>query len=160
MIHFSISKNELFELISKSFTDSIQLLEAVKKDFHRMSVFYNGNKELDYIIFLQKIINYPDLLNTILLLCNQNAHFYYYNKLYNILSKYGYHIIQSSSTDVSSLTTNITINPFVKQIVLTNSYKVVEIDNNSEIKFKKNIIVHMIVNLSCNDDVLYRINLF
>ena len=67
MIHFSISKNELFELINKSFTDSIQLLEAVKKDFHRMSVFYNGNKEIDYIIFLQKIINYPDLLHIILL---------------------------------------------------------------------------------------------
>jgi len=160
MIHFSISKSELLEIINKSFVDSIQLLESVKKDFNRMTVFYNNVKQDDYIKFLQKIISIPDLLHTILLLCNQNAHFYYYNKLYTIISKYGYHIIQSSNTNIENLITNITINPFVKQIVLENSYRVVEIDNNSEIKLKKNMDVKMIVNLSCNDDILFRIMLF
>ena len=140
--------------------DAIQLLEAVKKDFNRMTVYYNGNKETEYILFLQKIIEHSDLLNYILLLCNQNAHFYYYNKLYTILSKYGYHIVQSLNNNDASLITDIKINPFIKQIVLSNSYKVIEIDNNSDIKLKKNMTVDMIVNLSCNDDVLFRINLF
>jgi hypothetical protein len=160
MIFFSIPKNELFDLINKSFMDAIQLLEAVKKDFNRMTVYYNGNKETEYILFLQKIIEHSDLLNYILLLCNQNAHFYYYNKLYTILSKYGYHIVQSLNNNDASLITDIKINPFIKQIVLSNSYKVIEIDNNSDIKLKKNMTVDMIVNLSCNDDVLFRINLF
>jgi hypothetical protein len=160
MIHFSIPKNELLELINKSFSDSIQLLDTVKKDYNRMTVYYNSTREESYVNFLQQIINFPDLLNTILLLCNQNAHFYYYNKLYTILSRYGYHIIQSANNDISTLITNITINPFVKQIVLENSYRIVEIDNNSAIKIKKNMNVYMIVNLSCNDDILFRIVLF
>jgi hypothetical protein len=162
MIHFSISKNELFTLIDKSFTDSIQLLEAVKKDFNRMSIIFNNIKQTNYIEFLEKIINIPNLLNFILLLCNQNAHFYYYNKLHTILSKYGYYIVQSSSNinDNLSLITNITINPFVKQVVLSNKYCVIEIDKNSDINVKKNMDVDMIVNLSCNDDILFRINLF
>ena len=159
MIHFSISKSELLEIINKSFVDSIQLLDCVKKDFNRMSVFYNNTRQEDYIKFLEKIIDLPDLLHTILLLCNQNAHFYYYNKIYTIISKYGYHIIQSSNTNVDNLITNIIINPLVKQIVLENSYRVVEIDK-SEMKIKKNMNVKMIVNLSCNDDVLFRIKLF
>lgn len=160
MIHFSISKQELLEMINKSFIDSIQLLESVKKDFNRMTIFYNNVKQDDYINFLQKIIIIPDLLHIILLLCNQNAHYYYYNKLYTIISKYGYHIIQSSNTNLDNLITNIIINPLVKQIVLQNSYRVVEIDTNAEVKLKKNMEVQMIVNLSCNEDVLFRIKLF
>jgi hypothetical protein len=160
MIHFSISKNELLEMINKSFIDSIQLLESVKKDFNRMTVFYNSNRETNYIKFLQKILDVPNLLHTILLLCNQNAHYYYYNKLYTILTKYGYHIIQSSNNNIENLITNITINPFVKQIVLENSYRIVEIDTSAEMKLKKNMNVQMIVNLSCNDDILFRITLF
>ena len=80
---FSISKDVYFNSISLGFKDMSLLLNAVKIDYPRMIVTVNKTKFPEYYQFLEYVKkNYPEYLHKILLLANQNAHFYYYNKMF------------------------------------------------------------------------------
>ena len=114
---FNISKEVYFNSISSVFPDNVSILTQVKLDFPRMDIFINKKKINDYHIFLEKIRkDYSDYLEKILLLTNQNAHFYSYNKIFNILSKKDFHIISviSEPNEKKYLCTEFTLNALIK----------------------------------------------
>jgi hypothetical protein len=167
-LYFTLKKQELYMLIQKSYRDSLDLYDAVKKDFPRMSVRLNGFLQSDLTEFVQWIRNYDmQYLQPILLLCNQNAHYYYYEKLYNILVKHDYHLVTRSYDAFKTavpplpLETNVTLLPIMKQVCVKNEYEVIEIAEPEHDKIvRKRMNVEMIVDLCQSSDVLIRVHLF
>jgi len=168
-LYFTLKKHELYDMIQKSYRDSLELYDAVKKDFPRMRVKLNGVMQSNLTEFVHWIRNYDiQYLQPILLLCNQNAHYYYYEKLYNILSKHDYHLVtRSYTTDEPMnpmqmpLATDITLLPIMKQVCVRNEYEVIEIIPPSADKVvRKRMNVEMIVDLCQSSDVLIRIHLY
>lgn len=172
-LYFTLKKQDLYMLIQKSYRDSLELYDAVKKDFPRMRVRLNGVDQSDLTEFVQWIRNYDSqYLHPILLLCNQNAHYYYYEKLYNILAKHDYHLVTRThvtplldsynpkSAPPLPLETNVTLLPIMKQVCVKNEYEVIEVlppENDKVIRKRMN--VEMIVDLCQSTDVLIRIHL-
>ena len=157
--NFHISKEVYFKSILKGFNDNIKLLNAVKNDFPRMDVFINENQYKVYHLFLETIKKkYPNYLKKILLLTNQNAHFYYYNEIFNILSKHEYHFVSNNmeNNDKKLLKTCFNLTPFIKQACLYNTYNVITVDKCNQ-KVHRTIMITTIIDLLILDPVLIKI---
>lgn len=156
---FNISKEVYFNSISAGFSSKVAILNAVKNDYNRMDVCVNGKSIKDYHIFLEYIQqNYPDYLEKILLLTNQNAHFYYYNKIFNILSKKDFHIVscESDKEDVKYLKTEFNLNSIIKQAILYNKYSVITVDEEGD-KCHRTMLVTTVIDLVILDPILIKI---
>lgn len=158
---FNISKEVYFNSISAVFPDNVSLLKQVKVDFPRMDIFINKKKINDYHVFLEKIgKDYPDYLEKILLLSNQNAHFYAYNKIFNILSKKDFHIISvlSEPTEKRYLCTEFILNSLIKQAVIYNKYKVITLDQeNLDKEVYRTLLITTIIDLVILNPILIKI---
>lgn len=158
---FTINKDVFFKTIRDSFSSNELLLEAVKKDITRMECKFNGRICSSYVDFVETVRKTcPQYLERLLLLTNQNAHFLYFNTVFNILTKHKLHII--SDTDSSSASeerhykTHITINPMVHQVVLHNLYKVIEV-NAAEVSVLRFCKITTIIDLMVLDPVVIQI---
>jgi len=151
---FSISKDVYFKSISSGFKDKIGLLNAVKLDYPRMEVLINNVKFTYYHEFLEHIkANYPEYLTKILLLSNQCAHFYYYNKIFDILSKYDFHFVSDDKSNKEKfLKTIFVLNPLIKQACLYNKYNVISINENGE-KIHRTLMITTIIDLVILDPI-------
>ena len=158
---FNISKEVYFNSISSVFPDNVSILAQVKLDFPRMDIFINKKKINDYHVFLEKIRkDYPDYLEKILLLTNQNAHFYSYNKIFNILSKKDFHIISviSEPNEKKYLCTEFTLNALIKQAVIYNKYRVITIDQqDSDKQVYRTLLITTIIDLVILNPILIKI---
>ena len=158
---FNISKEVYFNSISSVFPDNVSILTQVKLDFPRMDIFINKKKINDYHIFLEKIRkDYSDYLEKILLLTNQNAHFYSYNKIFNILSKKDFHIISviSEPNEKKYLYTEFTLNALIKQAVIYNKYKVITVDQqDSDKQVYRTLLITTIIDLVILNPILIKI---
>lgn len=158
---FNISKEVYFKSISTVFPDNVSLLKQVKVDFPRMDIFINKKKINDYHVFLEKIgKDYPDYLEKILLLSNQNAHFYSYNKIFNILSKKDFHIISilPESIEKRYLCTKFILNSLIKQAVIYNKYKVITIgQEEGDKQVYRTLLVTTIIDLVILNPILIKI---
>lgn len=158
---FNISKEVYFNSISSVFPDNVSILTQVKLDFPRMDIFINKKKINDYHIFLEKIRkDYSDYLEKILLLTNQNAHFYSYNKIFNILSKKDFHIISviSEPNEKKYLCTEFTLNALIKQAVIYNKYKVITVDQqDSDKQVYRTLLITTIIDLVILNPILIKI---
>ena len=135
------------------------LLNAVRQDYNRMDVIINGKKIENYHEFLDYVKKkYPDYLEKILLLTNQNAHFYYYNKIFNILSKKDFHIVSydSESEDIKYLKTVFNLNALIKQVILYNKYRVITVDNSGQ-NLHRTMLITTIIDLVILDPILIKI---
>lgn len=154
---FTISKDVYFNSISTGFKDNISLLDAVRMDFPRMDIIVNKKKQECYHSFLEFIKTYyNDYLYKILLLTNQNAHFYYYNKIFEILSKHDYHFVSDDSRSKKYLRTEFNISPFIKQACLYNKYNVITIDDNGH-KIHRTLLITTIIDLVILDPIVVNI---
>tara|TARA_E500000178_G_C17020229_1_gene755133 strand:- start:1682 stop:2182 length:501 start_codon:yes stop_codon:yes gene_type:complete len=158
---FNISKEVYFNSISSVFPDNVSILTQVKLDFPRMDIFINNKKIKDYHVFLERIgKDYPDYLEKILLLTNQNAHFYSYNKIFNILSKKDFHIISviSEPNEKKFLCTEFTLNALIKQAVIYNKYRVITVDQQDNDKqMYRTLLITTIVDLVILNPILIKI---
>tara|TARA_B100000242_G_scaffold294239_1_gene275662 strand:+ start:1674 stop:2174 length:501 start_codon:yes stop_codon:yes gene_type:complete len=158
---FNISKEVYFNSISSVFPDNVSILTQVKLDFPRMDIFINKKKINDYHVFLEKIRkDYSDYLEKILLLTNQNAHFYSYNKIFNILSKKDFHIISviSEPNEKKYLCTEFTLNALIKQAVIYNKYKVITVDQqDSDKQVYRTLLITTIIDLVILNPILIKI---
>jgi len=158
---FNISKEVYFNSISSVFPDTVSILKQVKLDFPRMDIFINKKKFNDYHVFLEKIgKDYPDYLEKILLLTNQNAHFYSYNKIFNILSKKDFHIISgiSESNEKRYLCTEFILNSLIKQAVIYNKYNVITVDQqDSNNQVYRTLLITTIIDLVILNPILIKI---
>tara|TARA_B100000575_G_scaffold252443_1_gene220432 strand:+ start:8150 stop:8647 length:498 start_codon:yes stop_codon:yes gene_type:complete len=156
---FNISKEVYFNSISSGFKDNIELLNAVKQDYNRIDIYINEKKIEKYHIFLEFIVtNFPDCLEKILLISNQNAHFYYYNKIFNILSKKDLHLVNSVPPEPKDkyLKTYFVLNNLIKQATLINKYNIVTVDIDGK-KIHKTILVTTVIDLVIVDPILIKI---
>lgn len=153
---FSISKDVYFKSISSGFKDKIGLINAVKLDYPRMDVIVNNKKYSEYYEFLEYVKrDFPEYLTKILLLTNQNAHFYYYNKIFDILSKYDFHFVSDDDKNQKDkyLKTQFVLNTIVKQAILFNKYNVISITDNGE-KIHRTLYIKTIVDLVILDPIM------
>lgn len=155
---FSISKDVYFSSIRTGFKSNVELLNAVKADFRRIDIIINGKKYTEYHEFLEYIKNtYPNFLEKVLLISNQCAHFYYYNKIFDILSKKDFHVVNSEQNEFKNLRTEFVLNTLIKQATLTNKYNVITVDNNSDEKIHRTMLITTVIDLVILDPILVKI---
>lgn len=155
---FNISKDVYFTSIKNGFRTNIDLLNAVKTDFNRIEIIINKKKYEEYYTFLEYIKNnYPSFLEKILLISNQNAHFYYYNKIFNILSKKDFHLVSSDSDSIKYLKTEFILNNLIKQATLLNKYNVITIDSSSDKNIHRTMLITTVIDLVILDPILIKI---
>lgn len=161
---FTIDKNAYFSTILSSFKDAIKLFEAFKLDFNRIGLTFNGYSYDNPYEFVSMIkCKYPEYLQPILLLCNQNAHFYYYNTIFSIIQKYNtnLNLVSSNYSNNDDITnkyfkTIITINPFIRQVSLENIYDIIDVSDCVKTVHKK-LKVNTIIDLVINSPVIIKI---
>ena len=155
---YKVSREEFFN--SFKFTNKASLIRAVKEDWNRMNVIINSKKYKNYIHFLEIIKDkYNNYLEIILLLCNQCAYFYNYNKIFSIITEYGYHC-STTNKNYIKVTTRFNITPMIKQAIITNTYdvfKVVRGENQTDMKIFSTMIVSTIIDLSTVDPVVVKL---
>tara|TARA_B100001093_G_C26737187_1_gene974988 strand:- start:230 stop:727 length:498 start_codon:yes stop_codon:yes gene_type:complete len=155
---FNISKDVYFTSIKNGFRSNIELLNAVKQDFNRIDIIINKKKYEEYYTFLEYIKNnFPSFLEKILLISNQNAHFYYYNKIFNILSKKDFHLVSSDSDSIKYLKTEFTLNNLIKQATLLNKYNVITVDSSSDKNIHRTMLITTVIDLVILDPILIKI---
>jgi|TARA_B100000925_G_C22004450_1_gene472916 hypothetical protein len=155
---FNISKDVYFKSIKNGFKTNIDLLNAVRQDFNRIDIIINNKKYDEYHTFLEYVKNnYPNFLEKILLISNQNAHFYYYNKIFNILSKKDFHLVSTDTTSIKYLKTEFTLNNLIKQATLINKYNVITIDSSVDKNIHRTMLVTTVIDLVILDPILIKI---
>ena len=117
-----------------------------------------GKKYTEYHEFLEYVKNtYLNSLEKVLLISNQCAHFYYYNKIFDILSKKDFHVVNSEQNEFKNLRTEFVLNTLIKQATLTNKYNVITVDNNSDEKIHRTMLVTTVIDLVILDPILVKI---
>ena len=151
--YFKIEKKDFYEHMKKLYSTKLNILETYKKDFHTFDIYLNNNKIVLASILLDYIVkNYELYLEKILLLCN-NSLFIYIN--YIIKSKLkNIHIIPNIFIKPII---HIQLNYIIKQICIKSVYKLVKLDNHSNIEFKKNIIIQFVIDISNIEPILLMI---
>lgn len=155
---FNISKDVYFNSIKNGFKTNIDLLNAVRQDFNRIDIIINNKKYDEYHTFLEYVKNnYPNFLEKILLISNQNAHFYYYNKIFNILSKKDFHLVSTDTSSIKYLKTEFTLNNLIKQATLINKYNVITVDSSVDKNIHRTMLVTTVIDLVILDPILIKI---
>ena len=153
---YKISKDVFFN--NMKFKDKNRLIDAVKLDWNRATIILNGKKYATFHEFLNLVnTRYSEDLEYIMMLSNQCAHFFNYNKIFTIVNEYDFHFSTKldSEEENSTVCTEFTINPFIKQAVITNIYNIYKIENDA--KVYKVVKIITIINLSINEPILVKL---
>ena len=158
--YYKIDRKVFFN--SVKFEDKNSLLNAVRTDWNRMQIKINNKSFENYYDFLNTINKkYSYYKEQIFMLSNQCAHFYNYNKIFEILSEYDFHFSTKKDYDkpkkdkVKKVLTKFTINPFVKQVTIINTYDIFKILN--DVKLYRVIKVTTMIDLSTLDPVIVKL---
>uniref|UniRef100_A0A6C0B447 Uncharacterized protein n=1 Tax=viral metagenome TaxID=1070528 RepID=A0A6C0B447_9ZZZZ len=152
-IYYKVSKDVFINEIK--YKNKVDLIKAVKNDWNRSLVLINNIKYCSFYDFLQRIrCDFNEYLEIILLLSNQSAHFYNYNKIFSILSKYSFHFsTKLDNPDTKSkICTEFIITPMIKQAVIKNTYNIYKIENS--VKIYRILKITSIINLSLNNPIM------
>jgi len=153
---YKISKNAFLESIK--FKNKIDLIKAVKLDWNRSLIVLNKHHYKDFYDFLKKIkTDYNDYLEIILLLSNQCAHFYNYNKIFSIISDYNFHFSTKSDNhdETSKIYTEFTLNPLIKQAIIKNTYNIYKVEKS--VKIYRILKITTIINLCINNPIVLKL---
>jgi len=152
-MHIKIDKEVLFNMISKMHSSELEILEQFKQDFNDMHILLN-NKEITYYIHLLNYIinNEESYLKNILLLSNKGV----VSAILHIIKDKicltpDVHILQKNSAKTS---VNISLNRLIKQVYIIIYFKLVKINRDSDIIFKKTIKAEIILDLGNYEPVL------
>ena len=110
------------------------------------------------IRYYEKITNkFPDYIDKILAICNQNAHFSSYNKIFDIISKHDYHFstINNESKEHETVKTVFNFQFVIKQGIITNTYKIFKVQGDAVVY--KTIKISTIIDFCTADPVLVKI---
>lgn len=152
-IYYNVSKDIFIKEIK--YKNKINLIKSVKNDWKRSLVLINNRRYDTFLDFLTKVKNdFNEYLEIILLLSNQSAHFYNYNKIFSILSEYDFHFSTKldNNDQKSKICTEFTLTPMIKQAVIRNTYNIYKIEN--FVKIFRILKITTIINLSINNPVL------
>ena len=140
-----ISKDVYFSSIGTGFKSSKSCSTLLKQIFERIDIIINGKKYTEYHEFKEYIKNtYPNFLEKVLLISNQCAHFYYYNKIFDILSKKDFHVV-SEQNEFKNLRTEFVLNTLIKQATLTNKYNVITANNSIDEKIHRTMLITTVI---------------
>ena len=152
-IYYKVSKDIFINEIK--YKNKVDLIKSVKNDWKRSLVLINNTKYCEFYDFLKRVKgDFNEYLEIILLLSNQSAHFYNYNKIFSILSKYDFHFsTKLDNPDTKSkICTEFIITPMIKQAVIKNTYNIYKIENS--VKIYRILKITSIINLSINKPIL------
>tara|TARA_B110000211_G_scaffold233397_1_gene299508 strand:+ start:1358 stop:1849 length:492 start_codon:yes stop_codon:yes gene_type:complete len=152
-IYYKVSKESFINEIK--YKNKVDLLKSVKNDWNRSLVLINNIKYSEFYDFLRRIKrDFNEYLELILLLSNQSAHFYNYNKIFSILAKHDLHFsTKLDNSDIKSkICTEFLMTPMIKQAVIKNTYNIYKIENS--VKIYRILKITSILNLSLNNPIL------
>ena len=152
-LYYKVSKDVFINEIK--YKNKADLIKAVKNDWNRSLVLINNIKYSAFYDFLRRVkYDFNEYLEIILLLSNQSAHFYNYNKIFSILSKYSFHFsTKLDNSDIKSkICTEFIITPMIKQAVIKNTYNIYKIENS--VKIYRILKITSIINLSLNNPIM------
>ena len=157
-IYYKIDRTIFFN--SVNFEDKNSLLNAVRQDWKRMEVTINKKTFKNYYDFLNIIDSkYSYYKEKIYMLSNQCAHFYNYNKIFEILSEYDFHFSTKQDLDKSEksqkVITRFNFSPIIKQVIIINTYDIYKVLN--DIKLYRVIKVTTMIDLSTLDPVIVKL---
>jgi hypothetical protein len=157
-IYYKIDRTIFFN--SVNFEDKNSLLNAVRQDWKRMEVTINKKTFKNYYDFLDIIDSkYSYYKEKIYMLSNQCAHFYNYNKIFEILSEYDFHFSTKQDLDESEksqkVITRFNFSPIIKQVIIINTYDIYKVLN--DIKLYRVIKVTTMIDLSTLDPVIVKL---
>lgn len=163
---FTIDKSTYLQSIEEAFQNESELHQSVRLDVGRMYLECNGKVYHTYDSFVHRIRQLcveERIQRLILMLCNQTAHYLYYERVFTTLQKRGIHLV-SAHTDLRtshshSLSTTLHLTPMLKQVVLQNVYHALQVSEMSSIDTKvlKLIRVSVIIDLNTMDPVLVKL---
>lgn len=156
--YYKIDRKVFFN--SVNFEDKNSLINAVRNDWNRMEITINNKSFKTYVDFLNLIqTRYIDYKEEIFMLSNQCAHFYNYNKIFEILSEYDFHFSTKQDLDnkkkVKKVITRFNLTPLIKQVTIINTYDIYKVFN--DVKLYRVIKVTTIVDLSTLDPVVVKL---
>ena len=157
--YYKIDRKVFFN--SVKFEDKNSLINAVRTDWNRMEITINNKRFDNYYDFLNIIDkNFSYYKEKIFMLSNQCAHFYNYNKIFEILSEYNFHFSTKKDFDnpkkkIKKVVTKFVINPFVKQVIIINTYDIFKVQN--DVKLYRVIKVTTMIDLSTLDPVIVKL---
>lgn len=156
--YYKIDRKVFFN--SVNFEDKNSLINAVRNDWKRMEITINNKSFKTYVEFLNLIqTKYRDYKEEIFMLSNQCAHFYNYNKIFEILSEYDFHFSTKQDLDnkkkVKKVITRFNLTPLIKQVTIINTYDIYKVFN--DVKLYRVIKVTTIVDLSTLDPVVVKL---
>ena len=156
--YYKIDRKVFFN--SVNFEDKNSLINAVRNDWKRMEITINNKSFNTYVEFLNLIqTKYRDYKEEIFMLSNQCAHFYNYNKIFEILSEYDFHFSTKQDLDnkkkVKKVITRFNLTPLIKQVTIINTYDIYKVFN--DVKLYRVIKVTTIVDLSTLDPVVVKL---
>jgi len=158
--YYKIDRTVFFN--SVKFEDKNSLLNSVRTDWARMDISINTKKFKNYFEFLNIIDKkYSYYKEKIFMLSNQCAHFYNYNKIFEILSEYDFHFSTKQDYDKpkkeqsEKVITRFNLSPIIKQVIIINTYDIYKVLN--DIKLYRVIKVTTMIDLSTLDPVIVKL---
>tara|TARA_B110000211_G_scaffold234912_1_gene307340 strand:- start:11511 stop:12014 length:504 start_codon:yes stop_codon:yes gene_type:complete len=152
-IVYKIPLSVYFE--SMRFKDKTTLIKAVKSDWKRIPILINNHAFDTFYEYLEYItLNFPDYLETILMLSNQCAHYYNYNVLGKILLQHNIHLSTKKNTQ-QTLGVSINMFPCCKQALLHNIYEAYTLNERKKVLFTIEIIITL--DLIINEPVFVKL---
>ena len=139
--YFKINKNDFFNSLKDVYKDSLTILEQFKKDFENIKILVNSKLVKTPVSILEIILkNYEYCLEKILLLCSKTI----FVKTTEIIKNRILPHLHILNDCYKKTVVQIQINHIIKQVVVTNTLKLVRLDSRSDITFKKNIELKLI----------------
>lgn len=149
--YFQINKNEFFNSVKQIYKNSLTILEQFKSDFDNIIINLNGNRIKKHSDLLEYILrDYNYYLERILLL-SSNTIFVETAKIIKNNISTDLHILKDTNKETL---VEIRLNHLIKQIVITNSFKLVHLDSSSDIILKKSIDLQLIIDISNTEPIL------
>ena len=152
-LFFKLDKAEFYGNLNKLYSSHLIILEQFKKDFNIIDIYLNGKKISSYSIFLEYILKYYNTyLEKILLVCSKSI---FINIIQFIKTQYNnIHIIPDM---FDRPVVHINLNYIIKQIYITNTYKLIILDEHSNIILKTKINIQIIIDMTNIEPIILTI---
>ena len=149
--NFIFDKQEFYNDLRYHYSTSLSILEKFKEDFKDIYFLLNTKKysSVDLLIYINK--RFPEYLETILIICNKSILSTISCMIKNTLDDNTHLIVDNYQ---NNLEIHINLSILVKQIYIKSKFVEVLLDNNSNVKSKKNIAIELTIDISNSEPII------
>lgn len=154
-IILSFNKNEFLDYTKASFRDMKEILDQMRIDFPRFTVFLNS-KPIDYHTYIDFLFNLigdsDDYIPELCLACTQTAFAFLYEQLFLILKDNEMHLVSSNNTE-PLCHIRIYWSALNKSVRWQHTYDVLDSSMNKQ----RQIYTEQIMNFEISDRVVFKL---